>query len=127
MADFSAAFTAGTTTAVWADPAAASGLLPSRINPDPLHPHRYRLAAPGVEVEITATVGGVEGPLDAALGGRTFLGWFAECPGPRPNVTSPGGQSSVRRFTPVDEGHYTYVFRRLGGGGLIFHLDVQAR
>jgi hypothetical protein len=123
MPDFGASFTGGTTLERWADPALDQR--PSRINPDPLHPHRYRRSEVGEEIEVTASVGGVAGPLDAALGGRLFLGWFAECPtGNGPAVTIPPGQSSVRRFTVAAGGHYTYVLRRQGGGGIILHVDV---
>lgn len=123
MPDFSVRFTAGTTLERWADP--ALGERPSRINALPELPLKYRQAMIGEPVEIRAVVGGVLGPLDAALGGRTFLGWFAEYPGTQPpTVSSPGGQSSVRTFTPLEFGHYTYVLRRQSGGGIVLHLDA---
>jgi len=123
MPDFDARFTGGTTLEVWTDPPLDQR--PTRINPFALHPHRYRRSEVGEEIEIAATVAGVSAPLDSALDGRTFLGWFAECPAwPGPSVTSPPGQSSVRRFTPTEGGHYTYVLRRISGGGIILHVDV---
>jgi hypothetical protein len=122
MPDFQARFTAGTTLERWEDP--PLGGRPSRINPFVGGPHRYRRVELGTEVTISAVVAGVTAPLDAALGGRLFLGWFAEWPAARPTVTSPPGQSSVRRFTPSAFGHYTYVLRRQGGGGVILHLEV---
>lgn len=124
MPDFGARFTAGTTLEPWSDP--PLGARPSRVNGFLEQPQRYQHGVVGNQVTLTASVGGVAGPLDAALGGRLFLGWFAECPGTRPTVATPAGQSSVRRFTPVDPGHYTYVLRRQGGGGVILHLDVEA-
>jgi hypothetical protein len=122
MADFGIAF-AGAPLAPWLDP--PTGDLPSRINPTPTRPHLRRRATVGAEVELAAVVAGVTGPLDAALGGRLFLGWWIEHPtvGP-PAVAVPAGQSSVRRFTPELAGHYTYCLRRFGGGGLILHVDA---
>ena len=77
---------------------------------------------------IGASVAGVDAPLDGALDGRLFYGWFAEwASASAPLVTSPAGQSSVRSFTPLEPGHYTYVLRRRGGGGCILHLDVEPR
>lgn len=122
MADFDARFTAGASLEVWSDP--PLGAQPSRINPLPAIPHRRRVATLGNEVEISAIVAAVEGPVDGALGGRLFYGWLAEYAGARPNVSSPSGQSSVRRFTPTAPGHFTYVLRRQRGGGIILHLDV---
>lgn len=122
MPDFSARFTSNATLVVWRDLPTESK--PSRINPLPQYPHRYYLAEVGEEIEITATVDGVDGPLDTALDGRTFLGWLAEHPVPKPAVTSPPGQSSIRRFTPTAAGHYTYVLRRKSGGGIILHIDA---
>jgi len=126
MADFLARFAAGTTLETWSDP--PFGDRPSRINPSIQRPHRYRHADPESTVTIHASVDGVDAPLDAALDERLFYGWFAERPSATaPIVTSPVGQSSVRTFTPLEEGHYTYVLRRQGGGGIILHLDVEER
>jgi hypothetical protein len=120
--DFSATFTAGATLVAWTDPPDA--LRPSRLNPIVGHGHRRRLGAVGVGVTITATVGGVSAPLDSALGARLLTGMLAEAPGAPPAITTPAGQSSVQSFTPAVVGHYTFVLRRDGGGGLILHLDV---
>jgi hypothetical protein len=123
MADFGARFTAGATLENWADP--ALGERPSRIHALPELPLKRRLALTDDPVEISAVVAGVEGPLDAALSGRTFFGWFTEYPGTSaPAVSSPPGQSSVRSFTPTEPGHYTYVLRRKGGGGIVLHVDA---
>jgi hypothetical protein len=122
MPDFGIAFD-GAPLAPWLDP--PTGELPSRINPTPTHPHLRRLATVGQEVELAAVVAGVTGPLDGALGGRLFVGWFIEHPTVEPPaVASPAGQSSVCRFTPPLPGHYTYCLRRDGGGGLILHVDA---
>lgn len=122
MPDFGATFTAGVTGTTWEDP--ASGGKPTRINPRPGLPHRRRVGSVGVQLTVTAVVAGVSAPLDAALGGRLFTGTLAETPGALPPVTSPGGQSSVQRFTPTVAGHYTFVMRRQDGGGQWLHVDV---
>lgn len=122
MADFGIAF-GGVVLEPWQDPPTDD--LPSRVNPTPTRPHLRRLATVGVEVELSAVIDGTPGPLDAALDGRLFVGWFAEHPASSPpSVTVPPGQSSVRRFTPTLAGHYTYVLRRDRGGGLILHVDA---
>ena len=123
MPNFDVRFTDGAGPARWLDPPTEDR--PSRINPAPNRPHLRWLAAVGAEVELSAVVDGDVAPLDSALAGETFVGWFAECPSASaPTVSSPPGQSSVRRFTPVRAGHYTYVVRRRRGGGIIVHLDV---
>ncbi len=123
MPNFDAEFTSGTTIGVWSDP--ALGAIPTRINPAPGHPHRRHNGTLSSQVEITATVGGVLGEVDANLGGELFIGDIAESPVlPHPNVTSPAGQSSVQRFTPEVAGHYTFILRRENGGGFYLHVDV---
>lgn len=124
MPDFEARFTIGTTLETWEDP--PLGSTPSRINPEPEHPLNYRRALLATTIEIRAVVGGVVGPLDSALGGRLFYGWMIECPTPDavPPVSSPAGQSSVVSFYPIAAGHYAYMIRRQGGGGIILHVDV---
>ncbi len=123
MANFAAKYTSGTTIGVWEDP--ALGDKPTRINPAPGHPHRRDLGSLSTQVEITASVGGVLGEVDANLGGELFIVAFAEAPvAPFPPFSSPAGQSSVQRFTPEVAGHYTIILRRENGGGEYFHLDV---
>lgn len=123
MPNFAATFSDGATLARWTDP--PSEEQPSRINPAANHPFLRRRADAGELVEVSAVVGGVTGPLDAALGGELFVGWFAEYPSASPpTVAVVAGQTSVRRFTPTAVGHYTYVLRRVRGGCVILHLDV---
>ncbi len=125
MADFGAAFSSGVTLEPWDDPPSVS--LPSRINPLPERIHKRHVGAVGVQVELTATVGGVAGPLDGALGGELFSLGFLEAPAlPFPAVSFPAGQSSVQRFTPGAVGHYTVQLTRLNHGGLILHVDVDS-
>lgn len=122
MPDFSAVFSQGTTLVAWTDPPDA--FRPSRLNPIIGHGHQRRVGTIGVSVSVLATVGGVSGPLDSALGGRLFLGMFAESPGSPPAMNPVPGQSSLQRFRPAEGGHYTFVMRRDGGGAIFFHLDV---
>lgn len=125
MPDFRATFTGGTTLGPWTDPP-DGGARPSRQNASLDRGHLRRLGTVGAEVELTATVDGVDAPMDAALDDRLFLCMFAEHPGAVPSVSHPAGQSSVQRFTPASAGHYCFVLRRDGGGGFFLHLDVGA-
>lgn len=124
MADFRVEFTDGVTVEPWEDP--LLGNVPSRLNPRPEQGHRRHVGAIGVEVELSAIVGGVLAPLDGALGGRLFSCFPVEWPSVvMPAVSSPGGQSSVQRFTPAANGHYTLRILRDGGGSVFFHVDVE--
>lgn len=126
MADFRVAFTSGVALEPWDDPASVSPDRPSRINPRPEHIHKRHVGAVGVQVVVTASVGGVAGPLDATLGGELFSGTFLEGPSmPYPPLTSPAGQSSVQRFTPTETGHFTLQINRENHGGIIVHVDVD--
>jgi hypothetical protein len=124
MPDFSARFIDGVSLETWEDPATVSPARPSRTNPAPQRPARYWLGTVGTPIEVQATVDGVEGEVDANLGGRTFISWFAECPSPRAPIAHPPGSSSVSTFTPRQPGHYTLVLRRKEGGGIFLHVDV---
>jgi len=127
--DFSATFTSGVSVGEWTDPASVS--TPSRTNAFSETPHLRAVGTTGTEIEITATVpafDGVSGEVDGNLGGRLFALHFAEVPQlPPPSITSPGGQSSVQRFTPGAAGHYTMRLERMGatGGSVFLHADVQ--
>lgn len=126
MPDFSARFTAGVSLETWDDPATVSPVRPSRINPAPQRSARYWLGTVGTEIEVMATVNGIEGEHDYNLGARTFISWFAECPSPRPPIRNPLDNSGTCRFTPRVPGHYTLVLRRKQGGGIFLHVDVAA-
>lgn len=121
MPDFSIRFTAGVTPTIWDDHATAV----SRINPRPMHPHKYQRATVGIEVEVRMTWGGVEAPPDIDLA-TPFSSDFAETPGAVPAITSPAGQTSVQRFTPNAVGHYLWMVRHEGGGAIGLHLDAEA-
>jgi hypothetical protein len=121
MADFTARLV-GPTIETWVDDDFDGQL--RRTNPIPGAPHRrYRTTVGSGIVQARATVGGVDGPTDAALGGRLFMAWFAEHAG-APTATGIVGGTSVQEFTPQLPGHYTFVMSREGGGRVILHLDV---
>lgn len=127
MPNFTLRPTSDVATVPWEDP--ALGERASRVNPSAVAPHRHFVVPAHEEVEVTVTPdGAVEGALDSALAGNVFVAWFAEVPGDRglwPIITQPAGQSTVQRFTPHKAGHYTLVVRRLVGGAVIFHVDVE--
>lgn len=131
--DFTAAVTSGTTLTEWEDPerppdtpSPGDPAEPSRLNPTLGVPHKMRLATVGTQVEITATVGGVAGPLDTALGGRLFYAWAVEkAQGSPISFSSPAGKSSVQRFTPLTEGHYCIGIARQEGGSVLIHIDAE--
>lgn len=132
MQDFTVAPTAGLTLQPWTDPERPPGTLsgtdpgaPSRLNPVDGYPHKKYVGTVGVQIELTATVGGVAGPLDTALGGRLFTFWRAENPvGQVFGFTSPVGQSSVMSFIPPAEGHYCVGVGRVNGGTVLVHFEV---
>ncbi|MHB9005064.1 MAG: hypothetical protein ACYC6C_13590 [Coriobacteriia bacterium] len=133
--DFVLAVTAGASVSTWQDPA-NPGVAASRLHSRAGHPELRHVGTVGTQIEITATVAGVAAPMDAALGGRLFQAWRIENPAwpgtgfyspITPYVfgfTSPAGQSSVQRFTPRVEGHYTVGVRRQDGGSMLLHFDV---
>lgn len=121
MPDFTARLTAGVTLTAWDDHAGAGV---SRLNPLAALPSRYQRATVGVMVEMRATVGGVEGPADGALGGALFTSDVGESP-EFVLPTSPAGFTSIQRFTPVAAGHYLWVMRHAGGGAVAIHLDAE--
>ena len=126
MPNFTARVTNGAAAVPWVDP--ATGSAPSRLNPLAAHLPRYLKATPGVSVVVSAKVGGVEGPLDAALGGELFQAWLAEWSGPwAPVVTQPGGQTSVVTVAlgAMHVGHFMLVLRRENGGAVVIHFDAE--
>lgn len=126
MPNFTVAVTGtGKTVEVWSDPIV--GTLPSRLNASTAHPHRYYQALQNTgPITITATVGGVSGPLDAALAGDTFSTSILEVPTfPAPAISSPAGQSSVASFTPTQLGLHFVVMRRINGGAVGVHIYVE--
>jgi hypothetical protein len=121
VADFTARLTAGVTPTDW-DDHAGSGV--SRLNAAGPRAPRYLKATVGVPVTMKATIGGVEGPLDAALGGNLFTSDFGFAAVP---VVASGaaGQSSVQTFTPPIAGHYLWIMRHANGGADGVHLDAE--
>ena len=115
MQDFSVSVS-GATLEEWTD---------SRINSIVGNPQRHYVGTVGAQIEIRATVGGVDGPLDSTLGGRLFECWRAEGPAVFP-ITYDSGRTSVQRFVPCAVGHYTLGMGRDTGGSVIVHIDVEA-
>lgn len=126
MPNFNAHFILGE-EAPWVDTASATRA--SRLNADPehLHSHRkYVLVGGTVSVQFRAIVGGVDAPLDAALGGNLFTAAWVEWSGSsQPAMTQNAGQSSVVYITATAVGHYCVSFTRTNGGGMLVHFDVE--
>jgi hypothetical protein len=117
---------AGVVLAVWADPATIAA--PSRINPNPTYQPKYVKVSPTATLVLRATVAGVDGPLDAALGGRLFQWSFVECAGPWPLsiVPTPGKSAEATiAMKATHFGHFSVLCRRDGGGGVVLHFDVE--
>lgn len=133
MPDFTARVFSGATLELWQDPARPAGTqggsdpgAPSRVNPLPDAPHRRYVATLGAPVVVRATVGGVEGPLDSALGGRLFTAWWVEQAGPAIGPVGTASKSSEQTFTPQAEGHYTLGLERDQGGAIFLPVDVES-
>jgi hypothetical protein len=115
----------------WVDAASLSPQAPSRLNPDPEHLPSYRriLVSFGLaNFEVHAVVGGVEAPLDAALGGDLFTAAWVEWSGPfPPAIVQPAGQTSVCQIevSTLHEGHFCLSVSRANGGGVLVHFDVE--
>src|SRR5678815_5938595 len=119
MPTFSVRIFSGASVVPWTDP--EDGGVPSRLNYDPLHPHRYLSVAPSTTVDVRATVAGVEAPLDAALGGLLFQWSWAEFSGNAPPaIVNPAGQSSKATFavTTAHLGHHALLIWREAGGSI---------
>lgn len=127
MPNFTARLFSGGTVTVWSDPATATA--PSRLNPNPARLHTYLRVAPSTSISVRATVGGVEGPLDGALGGKLFTAWWAHWSGPfPPAIVQPAGQTSVANVTfgATHLGHFILFLGRDGGGAVGIPFDVEA-
>ncbi len=137
MPDFEARIHSGASTAVWSDPTAPwtrlSGsvpiTLPSRLNPNPTHPHTYWRVTPPSTVELRAKVNGVDTPLDTALGGRLFQAAWAQRSGTSPpSIVQTPGQSSVATvaLTSAHLGFFLLLFWRPQGGAVAIPFNVEA-
>lgn len=108
----------------WTDPVGPAGQ-PSRVNWLPGIAQRFYRMTAG-RAQVAAVVNGVEGPSDAALGGRLFTAYFVEHASSwTPGVYQGDAQSSVADFELPVPGHYTLAMRRAAGGAVFIHLDVQ--
>lgn len=124
MTDFDLAIT-GVDLREWSDPSRTGWV--TRLNPIFGRSMLRYVATVGQPVTLTATVDGVEGEVDANLGGRLFFAESREDPGCGPvGFSSASGVSSVQTFTPQTPGHYLLLMRRPGGGAYFIHLDAEA-
>lgn len=126
MANFEARVVTGNQVP-WIDE--ATNDFPSRQNNDPeyLASHRrITLLNPSETVEVRATVGGVEAPLDGALGGNLFVGAWKEWSGnSQPAIVHTPGQTSVMTTAVTHSGHYCLSIRRPNGGAVLLHFDAE--
>lgn len=91
------------------------------------------MQAPGFGASTTITfsaiVAGVTGPSDSSLGGVEFSWAWSEVsnPGAVILVPTPGFSSTVAvtLLGQASLGHYLLSCRRLGGGAVNTHLDVE--
>jgi hypothetical protein len=127
MSDFSARLTSGVTPVTWLDPATVTA--PSRINPRAGIPHIY-LEQSSPTIIAKATVAGVEGPADTALGGRLFKWSWAELPSgwAPPALVSSAGHSAEVSITPNPAfyGHCVLLCWRKGGGAQLLQFMAVA-
>ncbi len=107
----------------WVDPPSATGA-PSRIRPRAGREQLYWWAKVGVPIVLKATVGGVEGPLDSALGGRLFHPFLVEGFGP-PLFIAAAGLTSCITWQPMNGGHHVVGVRRDQGGAYLVHFDIE--
>jgi hypothetical protein len=129
MADFTARIVTALSVMQWTD--TPTGSAPTRINPNANRPHLYLQASEGLAtMQLAATVGGVEGPANIALGGRLFKWSWVEHPrtiGP-PAIWSPAGFSSVCNISGSpflgQVGHYTILCWRDGGGAQLITWEA---
>jgi len=119
MPDFTARVAGSAVVEDWADDRAPTGNGPRHLR------HVVDVAGLVAVLVTPLELGGVEAPVDSALGGRTFEAWFLEAPEP-PALTVPVAHSTVISFQPLKRGHHTLQIRRLqSGGALILHFDAR--
>ena len=133
MADFTARITSGVDRKAWD----VTGV---PVNTPTARPHRHAFSDIGAVTEVIAkaTVDGVEGEVDANLGGRLFLWWWAQWPSfpntpvkSLPLITIGAGQSSVATISLFPNGdtdwfgHWVLACRREEGGIVYLPFDVE--
>lgn len=127
MADFTLTIRSGLSVSTWSDPHTSDK--PTRQNAWPDIPHRYlKVATLPQTVSIWASVGGVAGPADAALGGRLFQwAWSERGNGVPPSlVTTAGTTSKVTfQFGTDNTGHWLLLCFRDTGGAVAMPMDVE--
>jgi hypothetical protein len=131
--DFTLKVFSGATLQLWQDPARPAGTqagsdpgAPSRLNPLPDAPHRRYVGQVGVPIVVHAWIGTDEAPLDSALGGRLFKGWWVDQAAVADGPLGTAGQSSEQTVTAYTPGHYTLGLEREEGGAIFLPFDVEA-
>lgn len=124
MAGFRVVPITGLAVADWADPPTVDRA--GRLGPQNPVPMRY-MRYTGGTVRLDACMADeLTHRDDATLGGAPFSWWWVEYPGTGPlSSSSPGGHSAQFNCTPGPVGHYAVAARKLGGGGVILHFEVE--
>jgi len=119
MPDFDVKIVSGATVREWGD---------ERANPLPSRPHLRFVGKVGTQIVAHAVYDGEEAPSDVTMTPGLFYSDMGEWPLPHgpPTVGVDTGYSSILWFTPPVAGHYLWVIRRIGGGAIGVHLDVEA-
>lgn len=123
MPDFELRVT-GATLETWD----GSEVVPSRLNPRGGRSMHHYVAQVGDTVTLTASLDGVEAPLDSELDGKLFFASTAQRPQAakwEPAWSSPAGQSSVQSFQVEYLGIYTVYMRHVDGGSVFVNLNVE--
>lgn len=124
--DFSTSGLATIVTKVWNDDTS----VPPRVNPNIRAAHLFLLATIPIagtgNIHLEATIDGVVVP-DSGLGGNLFSVTALETPDGVPPLAGPlaTGFSALQFVRLEAVGHYTLEFRRIAGGAIIFHIDVE--
>lgn len=127
MADFSVQLSGGVQVP-WIDLQRNIPEQASRLVSDPDHLRSYRRFIPNATATISAVVGGVVAPMDAALGGRLFTAAWLEWSGHEPPlIVQAAGQSSlVTVFLDIfHHGHFVLRIQRKLGGAWLVPFDVE--
>lgn len=99
----------------------------SRLNPQAVRKNKYLLATGAVNsrLQVACEVDGYV-QSDGALSSRLFTHYAVEHPSATPPVFhTETGWSSVIDVQLTGEGHHSFIIYREGGGGILFHVDVE--
>lgn len=121
----------GATLTAWSDP--ATGSAASRLNAFPDKPLKYwKVTQPigfaTVDVQIPATVNGVEAPGDAALGGKLFTSDWSTWSGTFPPAISFFAALTSLQIVTITSAHIGFFclrFARQDGGAILVPFMVE--